>query len=180
MVATLQERWFWCRGPAWRWERENFPRFRIGGITFWRLVPNVKRIGRIIGSDSTSHFETPRSPWEWFRSKEIGLRTSWSREMLNGVSLLMNSSLKDRIGRGSYIVLWPAMKNGSTTIIRSAENHGKCPNMPPRRRPDRIFTVRRLCSVFVGTISVLCIMSCWNRGKPSQGIGIERNWCVWV
>ena len=23
----------WCWGPAWRWKRENFWRFRIGGIT---------------------------------------------------------------------------------------------------------------------------------------------------
>ena len=28
--------------------------------------------------------------------------------------------------------------------------------------------------------SMWCIMCCWNRVKPSQGIGIERNWCVWA
>ena len=74
--------------------------------------------------------------------------------------------------------LWPAAKNGSTTIILSAENNGECLDMPPRRQPDRIFTVLRLCSAFGGTSSVLCIMSCWNPVKPSQGVGIERNWCV--
>ena len=52
--------------------------------------------------------------------------------------------------------------------------------MPPRRRPDRTFTVPRLCSAFGGTSSVWCIMSCWNRVEPSQGISIERNWCVWA
>ena len=35
-----------------------------------------------------------------------------------------------------------------STIIPSAENHGECPDMPPRRRPDRMFTVPRLCSAF--------------------------------
>ena len=49
-----------------------------------------------------------------------------------------------------------------------------------RRRPDRIFTLPRLCSTFCGTNSVWCIMSCWNRVKPTQGIGIECNWCVWA
>ena len=39
VVSTLQERWFWCRGPAWWWKREHFWRFRIGGITCWTLVP---------------------------------------------------------------------------------------------------------------------------------------------
>ena len=96
--------------------------------------------------------------------------------MLNGVSLLLNSCFKDRIRRCFYIALWPATKNGSTTIILSAENNGERLYMPPRRRPDRIFTVLRLCSAFGGTSSVRCIMSCWNRVKPSQGIGIERNW----
>ena len=61
---------------------------------------------------------------EWFISKEIGFRTSWSREMLNSVSLLVNSCFKDRIGRGFYIALWPATKNGFTTIILSAGYHG--------------------------------------------------------
>ena len=52
--------------------------------------------------------------------------------------------------------------------------------MPPRRRPDRTFTVPRLCSAFGGTSSVWCVMSCCNRMKLSQGISIERNWCVWA
>ena len=43
---------------------------------------------------------------------------------------------------------------GSTTIIRSAESHGDCPEMPSRRRPDRILTVPRLCSAFGETSSV--------------------------
>jgi len=123
-------------------------------------------------------FRNASKPWEWFRSKGIVFRTSWRREILNGVFVFMNSCFKDRIGRGFYIALWPAMKNGSITIIPSAENLGECPDMPPRRRPDRIFTVPRSCSAFGGTSSVWCIMSCWNRVKPSQGIGIECSWCV--
>ena len=105
---------------------------------------------------------------KWFRRKEIGFRTSWSQEMLNGVPLLVNSCFKDRIGRGFYIALWPATKNGSTTIIPNAENHGEYPDMPPRLRSDRIFTVPRLCSAFGGNNSVWSIMSCWNRVKPSH------------
>ena len=44
------------------------------------------------------------------------------------------------------------MKNGSTTIIPSAENHGQCPDMPPCRRPDRILTVPRLYSALLGVV----------------------------
>ena len=53
-------------------------------------------------------FRNASKPWEWFRSNEIGFRTSWSREMLNGVSLLEKSCFKDRIENGFYIALWPA------------------------------------------------------------------------
>ena len=49
------------RGLAWWWKKENFRRFRIGGITCWRVVPNARIIGRIIGRDSRSHFETSQS-----------------------------------------------------------------------------------------------------------------------
>ena len=55
-----------------------------------------------------------------------------------------------------------------------------CPVMLLRRRLGRIFTLPRLCCIFGGTRSVLFIMSCWNRTKPSLGNGIERNWCVWA
>ena len=120
-------------------------------------------------------FRNATNPWNWFRSKEIRFRTSWSWEMLNSVSLLVNSFFKDRIRRSFYIALWPVTKNGSTTIISSAENYGECPDMPLHRRPDRISTVPRLCSAFSGSSSMWCIMSCWNRVKPSQGIGIECN-----
>ena len=99
-------------------------------------------------------FRTASKPWEWFRSKEIGFCTSWSREMLYCVSLLVNSYFKDRIGRCFYIALWPATKNGYMTIILSTENHGGWPDMPQRRRPDRIFTMSRLCSAFGGTSSM--------------------------
>ena len=66
-------------------------------------------------------FRNASKPWKWFRSKEIGFRTSWNREILNGISLLVNSCFKDRIGRNFYITLWPATKNRSTTIIPSTE-----------------------------------------------------------
>ena len=105
-------------------------------------------------------FQNVPKPWEWFRSKEIRFRMSWSWDMFNGVSLLVNSCFKDRIGRSFYYPLWLATKNESTTIIPSAGNLGQCPDMPPRRRPDRIFTVSGLCSAFGETSSVWCIMSC--------------------
>ena len=53
------------------------------------------------------------------------------REMLNGVPLLVNSCFKDR-------------------AIPSAENHGECLDIPPCRRPNRIFTVPWSCSAFGG------------------------------
>ena len=117
------------------------------------------------------------------RPKAMGIiqkQGQWVSYELNGVFLLVNSCFKDRIGRGFYTALWPTTKNGSSTIIPSAKNHGECPVMRPRRRPGRMYTVSRLCSAFGGTNSVWCIMSCWNRVKPPQGIGIERNWYVWA
>ena len=81
-------------------------------------------------------FRNASKPWKWLKNKKIGFRTSWSREMLNAVSLLVNSCFKDIIGRGFYIALWTATKNVSITIIPNAENHEECPDMPPRRRPD--------------------------------------------
>ena len=110
----------------------------------------------------------------------IGFRTCWSQEMLYSVSFLVNSCFKDRIRRGFHIALWLTRKNVSTTIIASSEKHGDCPDMPSRRRPDWIFAVPRLSSAFGGTSLVWCIMSCWNWVKPLQGIGIQRNWCVWT
>ena len=86
------------------------------------------------------------------RSKEIGCRTNWSREILNGVCLLVNSCLKGKDGRDFCIALWLGTKNGFITIIPSAENYGE-PAMLPRRRPNRIFTAPRSCSVFGGTSS---------------------------
>ena len=85
--------------------------------------------------------------------------------------MLVNSCFKDRIGRGFYIALWPATKNRSTTIIPSAGNRGVCPGMPPRRRPDRIFTVPKLCSGFGETSSVWCI---YELLKPSETIKGDR------
>ena len=47
--------------------------------------------------------------------------TNWSREMLNGVSLLVKSCFKDRIGRGFYIALWSAAKNGYYELLKPSE-----------------------------------------------------------
>ena len=41
-------------------------------------------------------FQNASKPWEWFKGKEIGFRMSWSREMLKGFFLLVNSCFKDR------------------------------------------------------------------------------------
>ena len=116
--------------------------------------------------DWQNHWEWLNKPvrnvpkaWEWFRSKEIGFRMSWSQEILNRVSLLVNSCFRDRIGRGFYTALWPLTKNGSTMIIPNAENDGECPEMPPRRRPDLIFTVLKVSFAFGGASSLWCIRS---------------------
>ena len=92
-------------------------------------------------------FQNASKPWEWFRRKEIGCRTNWSREILNSVCLLVNSCLKGKDGRNFCIALWLGTKNGFITIISSVENHsrGEFPAMLPRRRPNRIFTAPRLC-----------------------------------
>ena len=45
-----------------------------------RLVPNARRIGRIIGSDSTSHFQTPQS-----HGNDSEVRKSGSVQVENNV-----------------------------------------------------------------------------------------------
>ena len=42
------------------------------GITCWRLVPNARRIGRITGSDSKSHFETPQNHENDSEARKLG------------------------------------------------------------------------------------------------------------
>ena len=68
----------------------------------------------------------------------------------------------------------------SLTATQREESHEDCPVMLLRRWLGQIFTLRRLCCVFGETKSVLFIISCWNRTKPSLGNGIERNRCVWA
>ena len=72
------------------------------------------------------------------------------------------------------------MEKGVITATQRDESHGDCPVMLLRRRLGRIFTLRRLCSLFGATRSMLIIMSCWNRTKPSLRNGFVRNWCVWA
>ena len=38
----------------------------------WRLVPNARRISRVMGSHSTSHFETPRSHGNNSGARKLG------------------------------------------------------------------------------------------------------------
>ena len=142
----VEDRRFWCRWPSWRWKRENFRRYRIGGITCWRIVPNVRGIDRIIGSDSTSHFETPQSHGNDSEARKLGSVRVETEGCWTAFLCLWTATSKIKIRRVFYIALWPPTKNGSTTIIPSAKNHGECPDMPPRRRSDWIFMVPRLCS----------------------------------
>ena len=61
-------------------------------------------------------FQNASKPWEWFRSKEIGCRTNWSREMLNGVCLWIATWKKrflHRIVTGDekWVTIIPSVKN---------------------------------------------------------------------
>ena len=47
-------------------------KFRIGGITCWRLVPNARRIGGIMVNNSTSHLETPQSHVNDLEARQLG------------------------------------------------------------------------------------------------------------
>ena len=151
-----------------------------GGKFFFSKIPNWRhyllktRAKR--KKNWLNHWEWLNKPfwntsktWEWFRIKEVGFLTSWSREILYGVSLLVNSCFKDRIGRCFYIALWPATKNGSTTIIPSAENHEECSDMPPGRRHDRIFTVHMLGPARFGVVY-------YDLLKPNETITRDRYW----
>ena len=53
-------------------EKKFFQKSRIGSITCWKLVPNARRIGRIIGSDSASHFDTPQSHGNDLEERKLG------------------------------------------------------------------------------------------------------------
>ena len=172
-MSTLQERWIGCEGSAWRWKRENFRRFRIGGITCWRLVPNARRIDRIIGNDSWEAMGMIQAQCNWVPYK---LKPRDVEQLFFAWEQLIQRQNR----KGFNIALWPAPKNGFTAIISNAENYRELLDMPPRWRPDRIFTMPRLCSAFGGTTSRWYIMSYWNRVKPSQGIGIKWNYCIWV
>lgn len=54
------------------------------------------------------------------RTKEIGYRTRWDQEMLNGVCLLVNSCLKGKNER-DFIAVWLRTKNEFITIIPSSK-----------------------------------------------------------
>ena len=129
---------------------------------------------------SIRHFETPQSHENDSEARKLcSLRVEAERCWTAFLCLWTAASKTESEGVFTS-QLWSAKKNGSTMIIPSAENHGKYPDIPPCGRPDQIFTVLKLYSAFGGTSSVWCIMSCLNRVKPSQGIGIECNYCVWA
>ena len=92
----------------------------------------------------------------------------------------VNNCFSGKKGGVFFIASLRVIKNGFITANQREESYGAYPVMLVRRRLGRIFTLRRLFCVFGGTRSVLFIMSCWNRMKPSLGNGIERNWCVWA
>ena len=137
-----------------RWKREGFEDAELEALLEQDSCQNQEELARSLGVTQLISFQNVSKPWgKWFRNKEIGCRTNWSREMLNGICLLVNSCLKSKEGRDFCIALWLGTKNGFIMIIPSAENHGKFPAMLPRRRPNRIFTAPRSCSVFGGTSS---------------------------
>ena len=126
------------------------------------------------------HQELPAKPfpsvcmrWELLKSKELGFLMIWSQGTLGVVFSPVNNCFSGKNGRVFFIASWRVMKNGFITGTQREESHGDCPVMLLRRRLGRIFTLRRLCCVFGGTMSVLFIMSCWNRTKLSLGNGIE-------
>ena len=118
--------------------------------------------------------------WEWLKNKELGFLIIWSQGTLSVVSLPVNNCFSGNKGRVFFIASWRLMKTGFITATQRKESHGDCPVMLLRRRLSQIFTLRRLCCVFGRTRSVLFIISCWNKTKPSLGNGIERNWSVWA
>ena len=97
-------------------------------------------------------FQNASKPWEWFRSKEIGCRGRIEAERCwTAFVCLWTATWKTKMKGIS--ASWLGTKNGFITIIPNAENHGKFAAMLPRRRPNRIFTAPRSCSVFGRTSS---------------------------
>ena len=97
--------------------------------------------------------------------------------MLNDVSLIVNSCFNDRIGRSFYIALWPAMKNGSTTIIPSAENHGEFPeNASASTARPNIHGAKVMLCIWWDQLGVVY----YELLKPSETITRDRYRTKWM
>ena len=72
-------------------------------------------------------FQNASKPWEWFKGKEIGFRMSWSREMLKGFFLLVNSCFKDRteysLCQGYALHLMGPARCGVLWAVETEWNH---------------------------------------------------------
>ena len=104
----------------------------------------------------------------------------WSQGTLSFVFSPVNNCFSGKKERVFFIVSWWVMKNEFITATQRKESHGDCPVMPLRCGLSRIFRLHRSCCLFGETRSVLFIISCWSRTKPSLGNSIVRNWCVWA
>ena len=107
-------------------------------------------------------FQNASKPWE-FRSKEIGRRTNWSRNVER--CLFACEQLLERQRRKGFLhrIVTGDKKWGRKNHYDNSKRRkswGVSGQMLPRRRPNRIFTAPRSYSVFGGTNSAQCIMNC--------------------
>ena len=152
----------------------KIPKSRHYLLKSWRLVPKRKKNWQNHWVWLNEPFRNASKPMEMIQKQGNWVPYELKPRDVERCFFACEQLLQRQNRKGFfYIALWPPTKNGPTMIILSAENHEGCLDMPPRRRPDLILTVSRLYSVFSGTSS-----ECWI--KLSQGIGIERNWCVWA
>ena len=120
----------WCTEEVWRW--------KIRGITSWRLMSGASWTCRIIRSWSHNCFETFES-----------IRNDSKARKLGAIQIEVNSCFKSRKGKVFCIVSWQ-VKSGYTMIMLSIEYHWV--NLAMHQQHSQISTVWSFCSAF-GEIS---------------------------
>jgi len=96
-------------------------------------VPNARRIGRIIGSDSTSHFTTPESHGNVSEIRKLPY-DSKPRDIER--RLYACEQVLERQRRKGFLHRIVTEENEFITITPSAANHRDFSVMLPRRRPN--------------------------------------------
>jgi len=130
------KRWFWRKTTSrsaekvWRWESRSFIRSRAES--------NARKTCRIIKCRSTISRRLKAIQKEWFKSKEIGGRTNWSRKTSKGQNNLWMCCFK---GTEEKIF---CMTDEKWIYYNNPKNHG-ADQANHHQQQSRIFMMPMLC-----------------------------------